>query len=61
MVCISCKKVLDIECDTKTCETCIKYIDKTLVCKRCNRLYTRTNKNRHYRSYKCRASIFIEL
>ena len=26
-MCIRCTKLLDIGCDTKTCETCIEYID----------------------------------
>ena len=60
MICIRCKEILDIECDTKACETCIKYIDEKLICERCHRIFTRTNKSRHYRSYKCRVTIFIE-
>ena len=60
-MCICCNKLLDIECDTKTCETCIKYIDENMICERCNRIHTRTNKSRHYRSYKCRVSVYYEL
>ena len=59
-MCIRCKKLLE-HTDTKTCETCIEYIDKNMSCEKCNRIYTRTNKSRHYRSYKCRVTIFIEL
>ena len=61
MICTRCKELLCIECDTKTCEICITYIEQSLVCERCNRSYTRTNRERHYRSYKCRVSMFIEL
>ena len=57
--CIRCKKLLDIECDNKTCDECMYYIGYQLVCERCNRSYSRTNCERHYRSYKCRVSIFI--
>ena len=60
MVCIRYTKLIE-NTDTKTCEKCIAYIDKSLVCERCNRTYTRTNKNRHYRSYKCRVNIYYEL
>ena len=60
-MCIRCTKLLDIGCDTKTCETCNKYIDKSLVCERCNRTYTRTNRERHYRSYKCRVRMFYRV
>ena len=59
MNCIRCKQLLFIECD-KTCDKCVAYIGCQLVCERCNRSYTRTNRNRHYRSYKCRVTIFIE-
>ena len=61
MNCIRCSKLLDIGCGTKACETCIKYIDKPLVCERCNRTYTRTNRERHYRSYRCRGTMYYEL
>ena len=57
MICIRCKQMLYIECDTKTCKTCLKYIDSSLVCERCNRTYTRTDRERHYICHECRVSI----
>ena len=53
--------MLNIECDNKTCDTCIAYIGEIIKCERCNSRYTRIIKNRNYRSYKCRVRIFIEL
>ena len=58
MIGIRCKKLLS-NTDTKTCEICIAYLDEQLVCQRCNRICTRINRERHYRSYSCRVSIFI--
>ena len=60
MVCIRCKKLLE-NTDKKTCEMCIAYVDQSLVCERCNRLYTHTNCERHYRSYRCRVTSYYEL
>ena len=60
MICIRCKKLLKTT-DKKTCENCIAYVDQSLVCERCNRLYTRTNRERHYRSYRCRVTNYYEL
>ena len=60
MGCIRCKKLLG-NIDKKTCETCIAYVGQSLVCERCNRLYTRTNRGRHYRSHRCRVTIYYEL
>ena len=57
--CIRCKKLLDKNYDNKTCEKCIEYIGDKLVCQRCGMIHTRTNRERHYRSYKCRVCIFI--
>ena len=59
MNCICCKKLLS-NTDKRTCDKCMYYVDESLVCQRCNRSYTRTNRNRNYRSYKCRVSIVIE-
>ena len=55
MIGIRCNKMLDIECDTKTCETCVKYIDERLVCCFCGDIFTRTNKSRHKSSFKCQS------
>ena len=60
-VCIRCKNKLKEDTDNKTCEACIQYIGQLLTCERCGLNYTRTNRSRHYRSYKCRVSIFIEI
>ena len=59
-MCIRCKQLLE-NTDKKTCAICIAYVDQSLVCERCNRLYTRTNRERHYRSYRCRVTIYHEL
>ena len=59
--CIRCKKLLDKDYDNKTCEKCIEYINEELICERCGCSYQRTKRNRHYRSYKCRMCIFIEI
>ena len=61
MNCQRCRKLLDSNPDNKTCDACIAYIDQRLVCQRCGKLYTRTNRTRHYRAFTCRMSIFIEL
>ena len=58
-LCVRCNNILQYTCN-KTCDKCIAYIGHHLVCERCNRSYTRTNRNRHYRSYKCRVTIVIE-
>ena len=47
--------------ENKTCDDCMNYIGEILVCQRCDRLYTRTNRTRHYRSFRCRISIFHEI
>ena len=60
-LCIRCKTTSRDDTDNKTCEACIRYIGEVLKCPRCNCNYTRTNRERHYRSYKCRVCIFIEI
>ena len=45
----------------KTCDNCMSYIGDKMRCQRCDRLSTRTNRTRHYRSFRCRISIFIEI
>ena len=60
MNCQRCSKQLN-NSDNKTCDTCINYISQRLVCQRCGKLCTRTNRTRHYRAFKRRMSIFIEL
>ena len=61
MICVRCKKLLDVECYKKTCDGCIYYIGVQLVCPNCGTYYSRTNRERHYRSYRCRVTMFIEL
>ena len=61
MNCQRCRKLLDSTPDNKTCDVCIAYIAQRLVCQRCGKLYTRTNRTRHYRAFKCIMSIFIEM
>ena len=60
-LCIRCKKIFEDDTYNKTCEACIQYIGQLLTCERCGCDYTRTNRNRHYRSYKRRVCIFIEI
>ena len=60
MICTRCKKLLE-NTDIKTCENCIAYVDEQMACQRCGKSYSRTNRSRHYRSYKCRVSIYYEL
>ena len=60
-ICFRCKNSLKEDTDNKTCEACIQYIGQLLTCERCGFNYTRTNRNRHYRSFECRVSIFIEI
>ena len=57
-LCIRCKTTLKYT-DNKTCEACIQYVGQLLTCERCGFNYTRTNRTRHYSSYKCRACTFI--
>ena len=45
----------------KTCDNCMSYIGEKLRCQRCDRLYTRTNRTRHYRAFRCRINIFHEI
>ena len=59
-ICFRCKAALKEATDNKTCEACIQYIGEVLTCQRCNYNYTRTNRTRHSKSYKCRVCIFIE-
>ena len=59
-ICFRCKTTLK-DTDNKTCEACIQYVGEVLTCERCGFNYTRTDRNRHYRSYKCRVSIFIDI
>ena len=58
-ICFRGKAALKEDTDNKTCEACIQYIGEVLKCQRCNCNYTRTNRERHYRSYKCRVCIFV--
>ena len=61
-LCIRCTKLLDIECYLKkTCDECMHYIGYQLVCPNCGKSHSRTNRERHYRSYRCRVTMFIEL
>ena len=48
-ICFRCRATLK-DTDNKTCEACVRYIGEVLTCERCKCLYTRTNRNRHYRS-----------
>ena len=57
MNCTRCKQVLS-NTDKKTCDKCMYYVGEIIKCERCNRRYTRTNRERHYRSYRCRVTIF---
>ena len=57
--CVRCKHML-ATCNNKTCDKCVYYIGYQLVCERCQLRYSRTDRTRHYRSYKCRTSMFIE-
>ena len=54
------QQLLEYTCN-KTCDKCIYYVGYQLVCERCNRSYTRTNRTRHYLSYTYRVIIFIEM
>ena len=47
--------------DKKTCDECMCYIAVQLVCPNCGKYYYRINRERHYRSYRCRVTMFIEL
>ena len=58
--CIMCKTILQYT-DNKTCDKCIYHIGYHLICSKCGRTYSRTNRERQYRSYKCRVCMFIEL
>ena len=58
---IRCKTRLTNDTYNKTCEACIQYIGAVLKCQRCVCNYNRTNRERHYRSYKCRVCIFIKI
>ena len=46
-LCIRCAKLLKIECYKKTCDECIYYIGYQLVCPKCGKSYSRTNRERH--------------
>ena len=61
MNCQRCNKLLDSNSGNKAGDICIAYIGQRLVCQRCGKVYTRTHRTRHYRAFKCRMSIFIEL
>ena len=52
MNCIICKNRIS-DNDNKTCETCIDYISKKMVCSPCNDIHTRTNRKRHTRPFVC--------
>ena len=56
-VCFRCKKLLE-NTDKKTCDMCIAYVDEQNICQICGKSYSRTNRNRHYRSFKCRVSVY---
>ena len=47
--------------DSKTCDKCIHYSGEQMICERCNSRYYRTNRERHYRSYKCWINMCIEM
>ena len=53
--------MLYIGCYKHTCDECIYVIGYPLVCPNCGKSYSRTNRERHYRSYKCRVTMCIEL
>ena len=54
MNCFRCKKKRRLsDTDNKTCESCINYIGEQICCAWCNGEYTRTNRNRHMRSFRC--------
>ena len=53
--CQRCKQIMDEGCENKPCGKCIAYIGGRLVCEWCNDTYTRTNRNRHRTSFKCRS------
>ena len=56
-VCFRCNKLLE-NTDKKTCDMCIAYVDFPHICQICGKSYSRTNRNRHYRSFKCRVSVY---
>ena len=47
MNCQRCNKLLDSNSGNKACDICIAYIGQRLVCERCGKLYTRTNRTRY--------------
>ena len=51
-ICIRCKTEFD-NTDNNTCDMCIAYIGQTMVCTFCGDTFTRTNKSRHMRSFRC--------
>ena len=61
MNCQRCKELLDSNSGNKACDICIAYVGQRLVCERLGNIYTRTNRTRHDRAFKCRMSMFIEL
>ena len=53
--------MLDVECGKKTCDECIYYKVYQLVCPNCGKdMFSGTNRERWYRSYRCRVTLFIE-
>ena len=59
-MCIRCTKLLS-NTDKQTCDECIHRNGYQSVCPNCGQSYSRTNRERHYRSYRCRLTLFIEL
>ena len=47
-------------CDFRATKTFLRLQSSEGKVARCNRGYTRANRNRHYRSYECRVTIFVE-
>ena len=58
--CIRCTTILQYT-DNTTCGACIEYIGYQIICNRCGRFCSITNRERHYRSYECRVSICMEI
>ena len=45
--------------DKKTCDIYIAYVDEQMICQRCGKSYSRANRSRHYKSYKCKSSLLL--
>ena len=50
--CVRCNNILQDTCN-KTCATCIAYIGENMIWCFCGDSFTRTNKSRHQRSFRC--------